>query len=297
MKDQRASDYFNNNNIDYENALFLPDSHKILTYENLSYTIPKIDLKNSQIPKFNDIANLNKNYNSKSLNSLEKQISGSNILISTRNPEEADRILLDNLEVLLYELKRKKSAFKDKSRLFCCGCFSVCMVMVIIVFYIFDVMKYQETCNKTKKNYIELCDAPSIGFWPRFIFLSLSIIILIFSIYCTGPTIITFDPFTNKIYIDKKKIFCLPSVHDYKMDDLLYAYIESDTTDGTPNLSNFSFYSVILVFKQDQINLGLGRDCFLINEKIQLVHKINRYLDAYRTKVSDYYTYNNTKTF
>ena len=126
-------------------------------------------------------------------------------------------------------------------------------------------MKYQETCNKTKKNYIEICDAPSIGFWPRFIFIAVTSILLIFSLYCTGPTIILFDPSSNKVFIDKKKIFCLPSVCEYKIDDLLYAYIESDTTDGTPNLSNFSFYSVILVFKQDQINLGLGRDCFLTN--------------------------------
>ena len=155
--------------------------------------------------------------------------------------------------------------------------------MVIFVFYIFDVLKYQETCNKTKKNYIEICDAPSIGFWPRFIFIAISSVLLIFSLYCTGPTIILFVPISNKILIDKKKIFCLPSICEYRLDDLLYAYIESDTTDGTPNLSNFSFYSVILVFRHDQINLGLGRDCFLINEKIQLVNKINRYLDAYKT--------------
>lgn len=334
MKDQRKSnsEYFsqntpnsilnNNPSPDAESGLFIPSESQMLinnlnninnlkdlnnmnNLNNLnplnnlhSSQMPKIDLKNSTIPKINDIANINNmnlnNLNNLnipvSLNSIERQTSTKNILIPAFNPattEESEALLFENLQKLLSELKRRKAAFKDKSRLFCCGCFSVCMIMVIIVFYIFDVMKYQETCNKTKKNYIEICDAPSIGFWPRFIFISISSVLLVFSVYCTGPTIIIFDPVCNKVFIDKKKIFCLPSICEYKIDDLLYAYIESDTTDGTPNLSNFSFYSVILVFKQDQINLGLGRDCFLINEKIQLVNKINRYLEAFRTMAGE----------
>ena len=286
----------NPNNLNKMNSN--PNAFNNINNLNSSH-IPKIDLKNSTIPKINDIARIN-NMNINNLNKINLPVSSNSVERQTSNKyslippvtaagsEESEALLMENLQKLISELKQRKAAFRDKSRLFCCGCFSVCMVMVIIVFYIFDVMKYQETCNKTKKNYIEICDAPSIGFWPRFIFIAVSSVLLIFSVYCTGPTIIIFDPFTNKVFIDKKKIFCLPSICEYKIDDLLYAYIESDTTDGTPNLSNFSFYSVILVFQNDQINLGLGRDCFLINEKIQLVNKINRYLEAYKTEPKDF---------
>jgi hypothetical protein len=252
-------------------------SKKNTLINNSLGAIPNIDLiKNSSlITKLNVNPNLNINFNH--LETLSNENFHNQI-----NQENCDPELLENLLNLVQALKQRKAAFEDKSRLFCCGFFSFCMIIIIFVFYIFDVLKYQETCNKNKKNYIEICDAPTIGFWPRFIFISVSSILLIFSLYCTGSTVILFDPTTKKIFINKKKIFCLPSICEFKIDDLLYAYIESDTTDATLNLSNFSFYSVILVFTHEQINLSLGRDCFLINEKIQLVNKINRYLEAYR---------------
>jgi len=297
MKDN-FNDYlihkFNNSNIslDPEKALLIgSESQNKMAFNSLNNfnsnmsQMQKMDLKQTSISKINDLANISNNINSKflGLKSLDRQTSTKNFGNINQTPEKSEDQLTKELKSLLYELKSKKAAFQDKSRLFCCGCFSVCMIMVIIVFYIFDVMKYQETCNKSKKNYIEICDAPSIGFWPRFVFIAFASVLLIFSLYCTGPTVILFDPVTNKVFIDKKKIFCLPSICEYKLDELLYAHIESDITDGTPNLSNFSFYSVILVFKHDQINLGLGRDCFLINEKIELVRKINKYLEASRT--------------
>jgi len=266
----KGVDYLSNKEID--KGIFIPPESQLLVKNTLTpLAIPKLDLI-----KPNNIPNLN-------LHNFGTYENYKNLHNNNNLDDDPDKKLLANLENLLEQLKKTKAAFKDKSRLFCCGCFSICLIIFIFVFYIFDVLKYQETCNKTKKNYIEICDAPSIGFWPRFIFIAISSVLLIFSLYCTGPTVILFDPISNKISIDKKKIFCLPSICEYKLDDLLYAYIESDTTDGTPNLSNFSFYSVILVFRHDQINLGLGRDCFLINEKIQLVNKINRYLDAYKT--------------
>lgn len=275
MMESKGVDYIANN--ETEKGIFIPPESQVLVKNNITpLTIPKLDLINPNINNMNNIPNLN-------LHNFSRYENYKNLHNNNNQDDDPDRRLLENLETLLDQLKKTKAAFKDKSRLFCCGCFSICLIMVIFVFYIFDVLKYQETCNKTKKNYIEICDAPSIGFWPRFIFIAISASLLIFSLYCTGPTIILFDPISNKISIDKKKIFCLPSICEYKLDDLLYAYIESDTTDGTPNLSNFSFFSVILVFKHDQINLGLGRDCFLINEKIQLVNKINRYLDAFKT--------------
>jgi hypothetical protein len=277
-------DYLSNKS---EKALFIPNEPKILSKNNISSTTMNLPIIEKNLANLNNMQTMGlhnqHNFNSASFKNIQNNtnLNNNNFILD----DEKDKKLLENLENLLEQLKKTKAAFKDKSRLFCCGCFSICLIIFIFVFYIFDVLKYQETCNKTKKNYIEICDAPSIGFWPRFIFISISSILLIFSLYCTGPTVILFDPKSNKISIDKKKIFCLPSICEYKLDDLLYAYIESDTTDGTPNLSNFSFYSVILVFRHDQINLGLGRDCFLINEKIQLVNKINRYLDAYKTNL------------
>jgi hypothetical protein len=288
-------DYFSNKS---EKALFIPTEKKILVKNNISNTTMTSQNIDINYMNPNNIPNMgihtHHNFNSGSFKNLQN-----NKLNNYNNNNldgDPDKKLLENLENLLEQLKKTKAAFKDKSRLFCCGCFSICLIIFIFVFYIFDVLKYQETCNKTKKNYIEICDAPSIGFWPRFIFIAISSVLLIFSLYCTGPTVILFDPIRNKISIDKKKIFCLPSICEYKLDDLLYAYIESDTTDGTPNLSNFSFYSVILVFRHDQINLGLGRDCFLINEKIQLVNKINRYLDAYKTNTQIFDNYDNRRT-
>lgn len=207
-----------------------------------------------------------------------KNVSNRNILT-----EEESAKLLTDLRNLVTQLRIKKKSFKDKSRLFCCGCFSLGIIILIIVFYIFDVMKYEATCKKSKKLYMEICEAPSIGFWTRFFFITFSVCMLLFGLYCTGPTFVIFDPETNKLCIDKKKLFCLPSICEYPLNELSHACIESDSSDGTLNLSTFSFYSVTLVFANDAeriVNLGLGRDCFFLQEKIDLVNSINRYLQA-----------------
>ena len=137
--------------------------------------------------------------------------------------------------------------------------------------------------KKSKKINIEICEAPSIGFWTRFLLTSISVIILLIGIYCTGPTVIIFEPSSNKLTIDKKKLFCLPSICEYPLEELSHACIESDASDGTPNLSTFYFYSVTLVFTNEHekvVNLGLGRDCFFLQEKIDLVNSINKYLNS-----------------
>jgi hypothetical protein len=200
--------------------------------------------------------------------------------------EEESEAILNELRNLVDKLKEKKKSFKDTSRLFCCGCFSFGIILLIIVFYIFDVMKYNETCMKSKKSNFEICEAPTIGFWTRFIFIALAVNLLLIGLYCTGPTVIIFEPNSNKLSIDKKKLFCLPSICEYPISELSHALIESDSSDGTPNLSAFHFYSVTLVFNNDKeriVNLGLGRDCFFLQEKIELVNKINRYIEAIKT--------------
>jgi len=205
-------------------------------------------------------------------------ITNNNILTK----EESEK-LLNELETLVNQLREKKKTFKDKSRLFCCGCFSVCVFAFLVVFYIFDVLKYEETCKKTKKINIEICDAPALGFWTRMILISVSLVLLIIGVYCTGPTVIIFEPLKNKLTIDKKKLYCLPSICEYPLEQLSHAGIESDSSHGAPNLSTFSFYSVNLVFKDENekvVNLGLGRDIFFLQEKIELVNSINKYLNC-----------------
>lgn len=157
------------------------------------------------------------------------------------------------------------------------------MIFSLIVFYIFDVLKYEENCNKNKNSQFEICDAPSIGFWTRFVFILASVFLLIVGVYCTGSTVVIFEPKTNKLTINKRKLICLPSICEYKLDNLTRAYLETDASDGMPNLSTFTFYSVILVFSLERdnvVSLGLGRDCFYLQEKIELVKNINRYLNA-----------------
>jgi hypothetical protein len=193
--------------------------------------------------------------------------------------------LLKELRIKIDNLRKKKKTFKDRSRLFCCSCFSTGIIIMLIVFYIFDVVKHDVSCKESKKIYMEICDAPTISFWPRFLYIFIAVTLLIFGLYCTGPTIVVFDPDNNKVIIDKKKMLCLPSIYEYDLEDLQQAYIESDISDGMPNLSNFYFYSVILIFNNEHVNLGLGRDCFLLNDKIELVKDINNYLDAIKTKV------------
>jgi hypothetical protein len=218
---------------------------------------------------------------------LKHDIESSPITVPHTLSKEESEHLLNELQILVLKLKQKNKSFKDKSRLFCCGCFSLCTIGLLIVFYIFDVLKYEETCKQSKKFQMEICDAPSISFWTRFFFMSICILLLVFGVYCTGPTVVIFEPSSNKITIDKKKLFCLPSICEYPLDQLSHACIESDAADGTPNLSTFYFYSVTLIFNNEHekvVNLGLGRDCFFLQEKIELVKSINKYLKAIKNE-------------
>ncbi len=190
-------------------------------------------------------------------------------------------------EAILEEIKRLKllkKSFKDKSRVMCCGFFSIGMVLLLFVFYVFDVWKYEETCSKTKRNFMEICNAPSLNFWTRFFLLCTVIILLLFGLYCTGPTFVIFDPENNKITIDKKKLFCLPSIVDYNFDDFVGACLETDSTLDTQGVTTFSFYNVTIIFKNEYVNLSLGRDCFLVDDKALLVENINKYLLALSEK-------------
>ena len=201
------------------------------------------------------------------------------LLESRISNEGLDNMRLDILQEIK-KLKSLKKSFKDKSRIMCCGCFSIGMVMALFVFYIFDAWKYEETCSKTKKNFMEICNAPSLNFWTRFILICSIIILLLLGVYCTGPTFVIFDPENNKISIDKKKLFCLPSIVDYHFSDLVGACLETDNTYDTEAVTTFNFYNVTIIFKNEFANLGLGRDCFYIDDKALLVENINRYLRA-----------------
>jgi len=103
-------------------------------------------------------------------------------------------------------------------------------------------------------------------------------------LYCTGPTFVIFDPENNKITIDKKKLFCLPSIVDYNFDDFVGACLETDSTLDTQGVTTFSFYNVTIIFKNEYVNLSLGRDCFLVDDKALLVENINKYLLALSEK-------------
>ena len=190
-----------------------------------------------------------------------------------------------NIKQILDRINNKKTEFIESSRMFCCLSSVICTSVLILVFYVFDVVKYQNYCNKDKDEedenaqVIEYCDAPTLNFWVKLSLLSVMFAILVVSLYCTGPTIILFDPKKNIFSIDKKKLFCLPSVNYYYLDDLIEATIESDmSTFDAPNIQTFYFYCVTLKLKKESIGLGLGRDCLFLYKKVNLVESINRYL-------------------
>ncbi len=255
--DKQSNNDSNNTYVNNDSTLLLPSN---ITNSNIS---PTKNPKKTPILKIPPISNTPNN---------------THILT-----HQESQHLLTQLTTLRNTLRQKRRRFRDDSRLFCCSCFSICILSFIFVFYMFDVLKYDEACSKSKKIKVEICDAPSIGFWPRFILICISAIFLLLGVYCTGPTVVIFEPKNNKISINKKKFFCLPSVCEYPLKELNYACIESDSFHSSMNnLSSFNFYSVTLVFKGKGklVNLGLGRDCFLLQEKIELVNDINKYLNA-----------------
>jgi len=186
-------------------------------------------------------------------------------------------------------LKERKKIFKDFSRLFCCGSFTFGLVVILFLFYIFDILKYEATCAKSKKFVMEICDAPSISFWPRFFFIIIVGFFITLGLYCTGPTVISIDPTKDSVLVNKKKLFFLPSIHEYELSKLKGAMVEDDTNPHTrSSISNITFYSVTLVFDGSEfVNLGFGRDFFTIEAKMKLAQDINDYLKAIKLKIEE----------
>ena len=219
---------------------------------------------------------------------------------------------VSSLNALISEIKSKKKIFYEDSRLYCCSCTSICLIMLILIFFIFDTIKFNKYCNMNgngngqisdSKSYsnannneldidtfnneredLEYCNAPSISFITKFAFLSVLFMILIMTFYCTGRTILVFDPNLNIFSINKKKLLCIPSINYYYISELEEAFIESDMSnlDG-PKIQTFSFYSVTLKMKnKERLALGFGRDCFFLYLKKEIVQKINDYIDVLR---------------
>lgn len=245
-----------------------PESKRIFLGLTLNYLIEYILTLISNNMNEGDYTNLAYNYQDDC------------VLPLNLSKEKNQQQIKEEINNLIDNLRNRKKSFKDRSRLFCCGFFSFGMVLFITIFYVFDVLKYEQTCKKSKKFMMEICDAPSLSFWTRFFIILISMVLLLFGLYCTGATLVIFDPANNKLIIDKKKLICLPSIYEYNMSELKGACLESDNYDSNHSFSNFQFTSVILLFDKESVNLGLGRDCFDMDHKSKLAKSMNRYLDA-----------------
>ncbi len=196
--------------------------------------------------------------------------------------KEELELLIQKINNNVGKLKSQNKVFKDYSRLYCCGSFTFGLVVILFLFYIFDILKYEATCAKSKKFVMEICDAPSISFWPRFFFIIIVSFLIIIGLYCTGPTVVIMDPIKEKVRINKKKLLFLPSIHEYDLRHLKQAMVEDDTNPHTNNsITNITFYSVTLIFEEGNfVNLGFGRDFFSVESKMKLAQDINDYLKA-----------------
>lgn len=240
----------------------------------------------------------------RNLDEINKYTNDSNIIKATfsyeNNSLEQKEFLhnVDELNHLIKKIEISKKKFIDYSRLYCCSCTALCTLTLLIVFYIFDVVKYNIYCEKseinnnnnddnyTNSSIIEYCDAPALSFWTRFTIITVLTLILTLSLYCSGKTVLVFDPRNNILSINKQKLYFLPSINYYTIENLEEAIIESDmsTFDG-PKISTFSFYAVTLIFKKERVGLGFGRDCFFLYSKLKLMHNINKYLRVLRESI------------
>lgn len=209
---------------------------------------------------------------------------------------EKKNLLRSDLRNKIDLLRNRIKIFKDFSRALCCGSFTFSLFVVLFLFYIFDNLKYEATCAKSKKFIMEICDAPSINFWPRFFFIIIVGFLITIGLYCTGPTVISINPNKNKVSINKKKLVFLPSIHDYEFNKLKGAMVEDDSNPNSGNnITSITFSSVILVFedksnqenKTEFVNLGFGRDFFCIDAKANLTNEINDYLKALKMNIND----------
>ena len=98
------------------------------------------------------------------------------------------------------------------------------------------------------------------------------------ALWCTGSTHIVFNPPEDSVIVDKKKFFLLPSAVNYKLHKLVRVEIETDSDELSASMNDFKFYCVTLVFRDEQV--GIGRDCSWVYDKIELVNRINNYLHA-----------------
>ena len=209
---------------------------------------------------------------------------------------EKKNLLRSDLRYKIDLLRGRNKIFKDFSRALCCGSFTFSLFVVLFLFYIFDNLKYEATCAKSKKFIMEICDAPSINFWPRFFFIIIVGFLITLGLYCTGATVVSINPKKNIVSINKKKLVFLPSIHDYEFNKLKGAMVEDDSNpNSSNNITSITFSSVILVFedksnqenKTEFVNLGFGRDFFCIDAKANLTNEINDYLKALKMNIDD----------
>lgn len=215
----------------------------------------------------------------------------------SNNEDEKIPIIASNeLSPLILTLTTKRRIFLEKSRMYCCGLFSFCMLLLLILFYIFDIVKYNSTCkNKSNSSQasktLDICEIIPISLLTKIIIISLIVTLLLFGLYCSGSTVITLDAKNDVIEINKKKLFCLPNVIQYKLRNLTSCSIEGDfalngnnVNSATLSTSLFQFHSLVLHFKhqtQSEVNIGFGRDCFIREAKEEIKNKINDYIIAY----------------
>lgn len=214
----------------------------------------------------------------------------------SNNEDEKIPITSNELSPLILTLTSKRRIFLEKSRMYCCGLFSFFMLFLLILFYIFDIVKYNSTCtNKSNSSQtsktLDICEIIPISLLTKIIIISLIITLFLFGLYCSGSTVITLDGKNDVIEINKKKLFCLPSVIQYKLSNLISCTIEGDfalngnnVNSSTLSTSLFQFHSLVLNFKhqtQNEVNIGFGRDCFILETKEEIKNKINDYIIAY----------------
>lgn len=200
----------------------------------------------------------------------------------------------ERISLLSSSLQSKRYIFYEKSRMYCCSLFTFMMIIALILFYIFDVVKYNTTCDNKRtgasiSKTLDICDVVPISMITKIIFIGVVSSLIIIGIYCTGSTIITISMKDDSIAINKKKLFILPNKCRYKLSQLKECRIEGDfaITGNNVNsisLSNslFLFSNLVLIFHNgEEVNVGFGRDCFGHEKKEEIKQRINDYIKAY----------------
>ena len=199
----------------------------------------------------------------------------------------------EQMSLLSSSLLSKRYIFNERSRMYCCSLFTFMLIIALILFYIFDVVKYNTTCDNKRtgasmSKTLDICDVVPISMITKIVFIGVVSSLIIIGIYCTGSTIITISVKDDLIEINKKKLFIMPNKCRYKLSQLKECRIEGDfaMTGNNVNsisLSNslFLFSNLVLIFHNgEEVNIGLGRDCFGHEKKEEIKQRINDYLKA-----------------